>query len=212
MNLRNGSRLPGELPRSATNPTARLRRQSPPKDAPPAKPPKRVEKRSTARRGLWIVLAVILAAIAAAVLYLGADRVLQMLGAPNWDGEAQQDCSNAAFESDRESTPEVQLERVRSCAGMDGVSPEIRLSVVERLLDQAPQALVIMGRWYDPAHHAEVFSPFETPAIENAARYYHEAVAAGETQAEALLQDVCTRLDPDDLMQGNAIHLYCAEE
>ena len=81
--------------------------------------------------------------------------------------------------------------------------------MVEGLLGQHPDAHVLMGRWYDPAHHEADHSPFDSASIETAARYYFEAREAGAADAEALLGDVCGRLDESDLMQGNAIHLYC---
>ena len=77
---------------------------------------------------------------------------------------------------------------------------------------RSPAAILVMGRWYDPAHHETDASPFERPSIEIAARYYSEAAEAGAEGAERLLRDVCTRLDPNDFMQNDAIETHCSEE
>ena len=177
-----------------------------PRETPPAPEPE-PETKSKSRKGLFVLLAVFaiaVLAVAAALPYL--DRLKEVAGIGGGEENA---CSEAAFAADRESDPAARLERVRTCAGVAGVSPETRLGVVEGLLDQYPDARVVMGRWYDPAHHESDHSPFDAPSIETAARYYSEAKEAGAADADALLGDACGRLDADDLMQSNAIHLYC---
>ena len=147
-------------------------------------------------------------AAAAVYLYLNADQFLDR-------GKDEEDpleaCSEAAFVADQDSDPATQLDRVRRCAGTDRVSPEVLLAAVERVLDRSPEALVIMGRWYDPAFHETEFSPFDAPAIESATRYYFEAKGAGVAEADALLRDACVRLDSSNLMQDSARQLYCPE-
>ena len=135
----------------------------------------------------------------------------RLLGLWNGGGEALEACSDAAFDAERDAAPASIIERVYRCAGVEGVSPEVRLSAVERVLDRSPEALVIMGRWYDPAYFEEDSSPFETPAIEIAARYYFEAKEAGVSKARVLLSNACAMLDPNNLMQDNSRQLYCQE-
>jgi len=79
------------------------------------------------------------------------------------------------------------------------------------VLDRSPEALVVMGRWYDPRHFDEHGSPFDVPAVEVAARYYFEAKQAGVDEADALLRGACEALDPDDLIQGDSRRRYCQE-
>ena len=152
--------------------------------------------------------AIAVLAVAAALTLTDLDR---LIGRVDPGDGARADCSEAAFAGDRDADPAARLERVRRCAGVEGASPETRLAVVERLLDRHPEARVVMGRWYDPAHREADASPFDAPSIETAARYYFEAKEAGAADAESLLLDVCGRLDSNDLMQGNAHHLYCSE-
>ena len=120
-------------------------------------------------------------------------------------------CSEAAFTEDPDVDPASLIDRVHRCVEVEGVSAVALLSAVERVLDRSPEALLVMGRWYDPMLHGEDFSPFDSPSIENATRYYSEAKAAGAADAEALLRDACARLDRGDLMQNNTHKLYCPE-
>ena len=177
----------------------------------PAAPPPKPEPNQTTRKrssvGWWIGGLIVLAA-AGAYLYLNADQFLDRLNDTENSLEA---CSEAAFVADQDSDPATQLDRVRRCAGTDRVSPEVLLAAVERVLDRSPEALVIMGRWYDPAFHETEFSPFDAPAIESATRYYFEAKGAGVAEADALLRDACVRLDSSKLMQDSARQLYCPE-
>ena len=178
-----------------------------PEPEPETPPPPPPDTPTKSRKGLLIGLAIAALAVVAALAFVDLDRLRDGMF-PGEEGH--EDCSDAAFAADREGDPAARLERVRRCAGVAGVSPETRLAVVESLLGQLPDARVVMGRWYDPAHREADHSPFDAPAIETAARYYFEAREAGAADAEALLRDVCGRLDADDLMQGNAIHLYCS--
>ena len=207
---------PGAEAPSQIQPEATSVRKS---ETPPDPPPESAAKSGTgSRKGLLIALAVITVAIIAliaALVFIDLDRTPETPDTeespetPDRGREARADCTEAAFAADGESDPASRIEWVRRCAGVEGVSPETRLAVVERLLDRHPEARVVMGRWYDPAYREEDFSPFDAPAIETATRYYFEAKEAGATDAEALLRDVCGRLDAKDLMQGNALHLYC---
>jgi len=120
-------------------------------------------------------------------------------------------CSNAAFAAERSPDPETVMALLSRCAGEESISPEARLSAVERVLDRSPEALVVMGRWYDPRHFDEHGSPFDVPAVEIAARYYFEAKQAGVDEADALLRGACEALDPDDLIQGDSRRRYCQE-
>ena len=185
-------------------------------ESPPAPPPEASaepvpEPPSESRKGLrtvLIVAAIAVLAVAAALTLTDLDR---LIGGMDRGDDARADCSEAAFAGDRDADPAARIERVRRCAGVEGVSPETLLAVVERLLDRHPEARVVMGRWYDPAHREADFSPFDAPSIETATRYYFAAMEAGAANADSLLLDVCARLDSNDMMQGNAHHLYCSE-
>ena len=226
--------LPSLATGSAPRPGAEAPSRIPPEaplvpepETPPGPPP---ESRTGSRMGLHVALtvaAVAIIAVVAALTFIDFDRTPDIpdipdipetaetpetpetAETPDRDEEAGEDCSEAAFAADPESDPASRIELVRRCAGAEGVSPEARLAVIERLLNRNPEARVVMGRWYDPVHWEEDFSPFDLPAIETAARYYFEAKEAGATDAQALLLDVCGRLDSKNLMQGNALHLYC---
>ena len=180
----------------------------PPEEAPP---PATAETASRKPRSFLIAAG---AAALAAILVVAAVVVLD--DEPDPTGKSVEEdksaaCSAAAFDADRDAAPASQIERVRRCAGSGGASAEVRLAAIERLLGRSAEALVVMGRWYDPAHREEDSSPFQTPAIETAARYYFEANQAGATKAADLLHSVCARLDPNDLMQDNARQLYCEQ-
>ena len=200
----------GAAPRPGAEAAVRTRPEPPPapEPEPPPDPPTESpdESGTGKRKGLLVALAVAAVAIIAVIVAL---TLIDFDPTPDPTPEAREDCTEAAFGRDGDSDPAAQIERVRRCAGADGVSPETRLAVIERLLDSYPEARIVMGRWYDPAHREADSSPFDAPAIETAARYYFEAKEAGAADAEALLLDACGRLDADDLMQGNALDLYC---
>ncbi len=166
------------------------------------------------RRGVLVGLAVaaILLCAAAAAWFLYGDRFFE--GEPDEEA-ALVACTEEAFAATADlatADPASRIEWVRRCGGIEGVTAETRLAAVEQALGQSPEALIVMGRWYDPAHREADFTPFDAPALENAARYYFEAKERGAVEAEALLQDACARLDSTDIMQDNAHHLYCPEE
>ena len=180
-----------------------------PPTEPPPKPPARPPSRASNKWPIGLAIAaVIVGGIFVAISVIDVDG---FFGGTDPKEEIHTDCAGAAFAADREASPASQIERVRRCAGVEGASPEARLAAVERLLSVSPEALVVMGRWYDPVHRDEDHSPFGEPAIETAARYYFEGKEAGAAGAEALLRDVCARLDPKNLMQGNARQLYCPQ-
>ena len=161
---------------------------------------------------LLVVLLVLAVLVVAAALYVFKDDILE-LGQETAEVEATGiACRDDAVAAAGDADPGVLLEWVNRCSGDGGVTPQARLGVVERLIRHEPAALLVMGRWYDPAHHETNASPFDRPSIEIAARYYAEAAGAGAEGAERLLRDVCTRLDPNDFMQNDAIETHCSEE
>lgn len=176
-----------------------------PPDAGERNPPRRKRSRVLVTVGALLVIG------AVAVLAAFGEDIARLLGLENGSTNGVEACSNSAFGAERAAAPATVIELVRRCAGAEGISPEVRLSAVERLLDRSPEALVVMGRWYDPRHFEEDLSPFETPAVEIAARYYFEAKQAGVSEAGALLRKACEALDPSNLMQDNARQLYCQE-
>ncbi len=160
------------------------------------------------RGKLLVAFLVLVVAAIAAGLYIVRDDLsgLEGMVAEEPGGIA---CSDDAVLAAGDTEPGVRLEWVRRCGSAADVTPEMRLRVVEQLLAVSPDASVVMGRWYDPAHRAADASPFEQPAIEIAARYYAQAAEAGNEEARALLADVCSRLDPDMFMQHDAIVSHC---
>ncbi len=163
---------------------------------PPVKTP------PASRRGTYLVLALVIVVLGiAAVLYVLRDDIVGPQTA-----ETELACSDDAVTDVAEAG--LLLEWVERCATDEGVTPQTRLWVVEKLIGETPEALVVMGRWYDPAIESDS-SPFERPAIEIAARYYAEAAGAGVEGAQDLLDDACGRLDPGNFMQNDAINLYC---
>ncbi len=181
-----------DIPVVATGATeAEDKGDPPPVEAPPA-----------SRRGTYLVLALVVVVLAiAAALYVLRDDFARTRTA-----ETGLECSDDAVTDVTETG--MLLEWVERCGTAQGVTPQTRLWVVERLIGETPEALVIMGRWYDPAVEPGS-SPFERPAIEIAARYYAEAAAAGVDGAQDLLDDACGRLDAGNFMQNEAITLYC---
>ena len=168
--------------------------------------PPPVETPPASRRGTYLVLALIIVVLGiAAALYVLRDDI----AGPQTE-ETGLACSDDAVTGVADAG--LLLEWVERCATDAEVTPQTRLWVVERLIGETPEALVVMGRWYDPAFHQSGSSPFERPAIEIAARYYAEAAGAGVDGAQDLLDDVCGRLDTDDFMQNDAINLYCGGE
>ena len=161
-----------------------------------------VETPPASRRGTYLVLVLVIVVLGiAAALYVLRDNIVQPRTA-----ETELACSDDAVTDVAEA--DLLLEWVERCATDRGVSPQARLTVVERLMGETPEALVVMGQWYDPAFESGS-SPFERPAIEIAARYYAEAADAGVDGAQGLLDDVCGRLDAGNFMQNDAITLYC---
>ena len=157
------------------------------------------------RRGTYLVLALVVAVLGiAAALYVLRDDF-----AGPQTAETGLACSDDAVTDVADA--DLLLEWVERCGTAGGSTPQTRLWVVERLIGETPEALVVMGRWYDPAIETGS-SPFERPAIEIAARYYAEAAAARVDGAQDLLDDVCGRLDADSFMENEAITLYCGGE
>ncbi len=183
------------IPVAATGATEAEGRNEP---APPATPP-------ASRRGTYLVLALVavVLAIAAALYVLREDFT-----GPR-TAETGLECSDDAV-SDVSETG-LLLDWVERCATDERVTAQTRLWVVERLIGETSEALVIMGRWYDPGVESGS-SPFDRSAIDIAARYYAEAAGAGVDGAQDLLDDVCGRLDAGDFMQNEAITLYCGGE
>ena len=161
---------------------------------------------------LLVVLLVLAVLVVAAALYVFRDDIVE----PDLEtAEVEATgiaCRDGAVAEAGDADPEILLEWVSRCSDDGGVTPEARLGVVERLIGRSPAALLVMGRWYDPAHHETDASPFERPSIEIAARYYAEAADAGAEGAGRLLRDVCTRLNTNDFMQNDAILTHCSEE
>ncbi len=154
------------------------------------------------RRGACVVLALVVVVLGiAAALYVLRDDIVEPQTA-----KTGLPCSDDAVTGVAET--DLLLEWVERCGTDEGVAPQTRLSVVERLIGKTPDALVVMGGWYDPALESDS-SPFERPALEIAARYYADAADAGVDGAQGLLDDVCGRLDADNFMQNDAIDLYC---
>ncbi len=173
------------------------------------RPPPRKRSRLLAAIAALLVIGAVAALAALGELPFG--DIARLLGLENGRTNGVGACSNSAFAAGRDAIPATVIELVYRCAEAEGISPEVRLSAVERLLDRSPEALVVMGRWYDPRYFEEHLSPFEKPAVEIAARYYFEAKQAGASEAGALLRKVCEALDPNDLMQDNSRQLYCQE-
>lgn len=74
---------------------------------------------------------------------------------------------------------------------------ERRFALIERgVAANDPQALLTMGKWWDPAQAAAVGSTFTRPDPGQAAGYYRRAQAAGAAEAAALLAAACAALDP----------------
>ncbi len=203
----------GEAPASPDIPVAATASQPSPLPVAPPEAPSRPGGSRSGRGTVLVVLLVLVVLAIAVALYALRDDILPDDGSLEATGEAGTviACSDEAAAAGG-AEPDVLLEWVRRCSGGGEVSPEARLGVVERLIGQTPRALVVMGRWYDPAHHEADASPFEGPAIEIAARYYAQAIEAGAGEAVGLLADVCGRLDPNDFMQNDAIQTYCAEQ
>ena len=202
---------PAESTRPSPDEPAELQSDAPPAPLADDKPSPVSRKRP---RIFAAVAAVLIFGVIGALAAFGQipyRDIGRLLGLWDGGGEALEACSDAAFDAERDAAPASIIERVYRCAGVEGVSPEVRLSAVERVLDRSPEALVIMGRWYDPAYFEEDSSPFETPAIEIAARYYFEAKEAGVSKARVLLSNACAMLDPNNLMQDNSRQLYCQE-
>ncbi len=157
------------------------------------------------RRGTYLVLALIVVVLAiAAALYLLRDD----LAKPRPD-ETGLECRDGAVSDVTQAG--LLLDWVERCANDERVTAHMRLGIVERLVGETPEALIIMGTWYDPGGESGP-SPFDRSAIDVAARYYAEAVEAGVDGAQDLLDDVCGRLDADNFMQNEAITLYCGGE
>ncbi len=199
-----------EIPVAATGTRAAPPTPAMPVEEPPP-PPGPAEPRSSS--GILLVVLLVLAVlVVAAALYVFRDDIVepgQETAGVETTGIA---CRDDAVAAAGDADPGVLLEWVSRCSGDGGVTPQVRLGVVERLIGHEPAALLVMGRWYDPAHHETNASPFERPSIEIAARYYAEAAGAGAEGAEGLLRDVCARLDPSDFMQNDAIETHCPEE
>ena len=200
-----------EIPVAATSTQAAPETPAKPAEEPPPPAPEPAESRG--RSGILLVVLLVLAVlVVAAVLYVFRDDILEP-GQERTEAEATGiACRDDAIAAAGDADPGVLLEWVSRCSGDGGVTPEARLGVVERLIGQSPAALLVMGRWYDPAHHETDASPFERPSIEIAARYFAEAAGAGAEGAEGLLRDVCARLDPTDFMQNDAIETHCPEK
>ncbi len=200
-----------EIPVAATRTQATPPTPAEPVEEPPPPGPEPAEPRGMS--GILLVVLLVLAVlVVAAALYVFRDDILEP-GQETAEVEATGiACRDDAVVAAGDVDPGVLLEWVSRCSGDGGVTPEARLGVVERLIGRSPAAILVMGRWYDPAHHESDASPFERPSIEIAARYYSEAAEAGAEGAERLLRDVCTRLDPNDFMQNDAIETHCSEE
>ena len=186
-----------------------------PKPEAPPEPPAPIKPAPRRRPRLFVTVAALFVVAAVAALaalgQLPLDDIARFLGLPNGGTNGVEACSNEAFAAERGAAPETVIELVHRCKGAEGVSPEVRLSAVERVLQRAPEALVVMGRWYDPRYFEDDLSPFGEPAVEIAARYYFEAKQAGVSEAGVLLRKACEALDPNDLMQDNSRRLYCQE-
>jgi hypothetical protein len=118
-------------------------------------------------------------------------------------------CTRDGFAGADARPVEDRLEQVRRCGSDDATLQEARLAAVEALRAEDPRALVVMGRWYDPAHFESAASPFDEPRPATAADYYRQALDDGVEEAGPLLDAVCERLDPDDMFQSNAREQFC---
>ena len=161
------------------------------------------------RRGVYLVVALVGVVLTiGTVLYLVRDDLVPVSDElvnliPD---ETRLECGEGAVSDVADAG--LLLDWVRRCATDERVTAQARLETVERLIGETPEALIIMGTWYDPGVDSDA-SPFDRPAIDVAARYYAEAAEAGAEGAQDLLDDVCGRLDADNFMQNEAIALYC---
>jgi hypothetical protein len=116
-------------------------------------------------------------------------------------------CDAAGLAAAAEMDPAPAFEAIAGCGA--GSDADQRLAIIERAADAGvPAAIAMIGRWYDPAQAEAVGSGFATRDAGQAARYYHEALAAGYEPAQPLLDAACAALDP----ATNPLHEIARED